>query len=103
MALGVASTFGHLNPSFGATASIVGLMGVGGLAGQQIAHRVDPTSLPQTVAAFHSLVGLAASSAAIGDYLNCADTSQVRNLLDLFAPKEGDRFRDRKNVVCPSL
>jgi H+-translocating NAD(P) transhydrogenase len=70
VALGIASTFGHLHPSFAATASLVGLMGVGALAGQQIAQRVDPTSLPQTVAAFHSLVGLAASAAAIGDYIN---------------------------------
>lgn len=76
VALGVASTFGHLHPSFGTTASLVGLMGVGALAGQQIAQRVDPTSLPQTVAAFHSLVGLAASAAAIGDYMN-GDPAQL--------------------------
>lgn len=77
VALGIASTFGHLHPSFGTAASMVGLMGLGGIAGQQIAQRVDPTSLPQTVAAFHSLVGLAASAAAVGDYLNCTDTSQL--------------------------
>jgi len=52
------------------TASLVGLMGVGAVAGQQIANRVELTSLPQTVAAFHSLVGVAASAAAIGDYIN---------------------------------
>ena len=76
VALGIASTFGHLHPSFGTTASLVGLMGIGALAGQQIAQRVDPTSLPQTVAAFHSLVGLAASAAAIGDYIN-SDPAQL--------------------------
>lgn len=77
VALGVASTLGHLHPSWGSAAAIGGLLGIGGIGGQQIAQRVDPTSLPQTVAAFHSLVGLAASAAAVGDYLNTADTTQL--------------------------
>mmetsp|Transcript_34306 Transcript_34306/g.71433 ORF Transcript_34306/g.71433 Transcript_34306/m.71433 type:complete len:156 (+) Transcript_34306:1-468(+) len=52
-------------------------MGAGAIAGNYIGNRVEPTSLPQTVAAFHSLVGLAASAAAIGDYLNTADVTQL--------------------------
>jgi H+-translocating NAD(P) transhydrogenase len=77
VALGVLSTMGHLHPSFGTTASIVGLMGIGAVAGKYIGDRVEPTSLPQTVAAFHSLVGLAASAAAVGDYLNCPDVTKL--------------------------
>lgn len=77
VALGVASTLGHLSPSMGATASIAGFMAAGGAAGHYIGHRVEPTSLPQTVAAFHSLVGFAASSAAIGDFLNCASPTEL--------------------------
>lgn len=77
VALGVASTLGHLHPSAGSAASMIGFLGLGGLGGHQIAQRVSPTSLPQTVAAFHSLVGLAASAAAVGDYLNVADTTQL--------------------------
>lgn len=77
VALGVASTFGHLHPSVGTGASILAMMGVGAAAGNYIGHRVEPTSLPQTVAAFHSLVGLAASAAAIGDYINVPDTTQL--------------------------
>ena len=77
VALGVASTLGHLNPSMGTTASIAGLMAAGGAAGHYIGHRVEPTSLPQTVAAFHSLVGIAASTAAIGDFINCSNPAEL--------------------------
>jgi NAD(P) transhydrogenase len=77
VALGVLSTLGHLSPSFGTTVGITGLLGVGAVAGKYIGDRVAPTSLPQTVAAFHSLVGLAASAAAIGDFCNVPDTTQL--------------------------
>lgn len=77
VALAVASTFGHLSPSAGAAAGIAGLMGIGGAAGNYIGNRVEPTSLPQTVAAFHSLVGLAASAAAVGDYMNAPDVTKL--------------------------
>jgi len=60
-----------------AAAAIAGMMGVGGIAGNVIAKKVDPTSLPQTVAAFHSLVGVAASSAAVGDYLNAPAPTEL--------------------------
>jgi NAD(P) transhydrogenase len=53
------------------------MMGAGGAVGHYIGHRVEPTSLPQTVAAFHSLVGVAASAAAVGDYGNAADVTQL--------------------------
>jgi len=77
VALAVVSTMGHLHPSVGSAAAMTTLLGIGGLGGHQIAQRVDPTSLPQTVAAFHSLVGLAASAAAIGDFMNVPDTTKL--------------------------
>lgn len=48
------------------------LGGVGATAGAAIASRVGPTELPQTVAAFHSLVGIAAMAGAAGEYLGNA-------------------------------
>ena len=78
VALAVATTLGSI-PDAANIAPILGLMGVGGGAGYWIARQVEPTSLPQTVAAFHSLVGIAASAAAVGDFLNTSPT-EVANL-----------------------
>ncbi|KAL3766758.1 hypothetical protein ACHAWO_005156 [Cyclotella atomus] len=77
VALGVASTLGHLHPDFVTAAKMATLMGIGGAAGKYIGDRVEPTSLPQTVAAFHSLVGIAASAAAIGDFSNAPVTTDL--------------------------
>jgi len=43
--------------------------GAGTAIGYKIAQGISPVSLPQAVAAFHSLVGIAAASTAVGDYL----------------------------------
>jgi NAD(P) transhydrogenase len=52
----------------------VGLLGGAGTAiGSVLASGVGPTELPQTVAAFHSLVGLAAMAGAAGEFFNTAD------------------------------
>merc|ERR1719343_638323 len=45
-------------------------MGIGALIGVAIGMRVSPIALPQTVAAFHSLVGLAAMCTSIGSFAN---------------------------------
>lgn len=50
-------------------AQFAALAGIGGIAGALIGRRITPTELPQTVAALHSVVGLAAVLTSIGSVL----------------------------------
>jgi NAD(P) transhydrogenase len=74
VAFGLASAIGTLDWPASTYIQLAAALGGGGGLGYLIAQRVDPTSLPQTVAAFHSLVGFAAAFTAIGDYLGHAAT-----------------------------
>jgi len=60
------STFCSLKPDVCLWA--LGLMAFGGVFGTIIGYKVDPIALPQTVAAFHSLVGLAAMFTSIASF-----------------------------------
>jgi len=46
------------------------LLAIGAAAGTTLGMKVSPIALPQTVAAFHSLVGLAAMCTSIGSFVN---------------------------------
>jgi len=72
VSFGLASAIGSLNWPAATYVQLAGVLGGGGALGYYIGQRVDPTSLPQTVAAFHSLVGFAAAFTAIADYMGHA-------------------------------
>ena len=69
---GLAATIGSLDWPMSNYIQLAGVLGGGGGLGYLIAQRVSPTSLPQTVAAFHSLVGLAAVFTGVGAFLSHA-------------------------------
>lgn len=67
---GLAATLAYMNPAdIGTYGQLIALGGTGAGAGYWISQRITPTELPQAVAAFHSLVGIAAAFTACGDFM----------------------------------
>jgi proton-translocating NAD(P)+ transhydrogenase subunit beta len=60
MAIAILTTLFSIRIEFGSLVMILGGLTLGGTAGAVIARRIAMTAMPQLVAAFHSLVGLAA-------------------------------------------
>jgi len=67
---GIAATLGLLQPSPEVLAQMIGTAGAGGLLGSVIAKKIEITDLPQLVAAFHSLVGMAAVLTCFSTYID---------------------------------
>ncbi|KAJ4355492.1 uncharacterized protein N0V89_003508 [Didymosphaeria variabile] len=61
-----------------------GLATVGTIAGMVIGRRITPTSLPQTVAALHSVVGLAAVLTSIGSVLGHSGDISTLHLVSAY-------------------
>jgi NAD(P) transhydrogenase len=75
--LGLAATTADMQLAGASAAAFeqVGLLGgIGATIGAFLASGVGPTQLPQTVAAFHSLVGVAAMAGAAGEFLASGDS-----------------------------
>jgi len=90
VSLGVTATLGHCNPSPELLTQMAGVMAVGGAMGLAKGGKVDLQDLPQTVALFHSFVGVAASLTCIAEYMHmqpaiAAGTADMPNFIKAMA------------------
>lgn len=79
---------GSFLPDFVAITEILAAIGLGAAIGIVTARRIAMTAMPQLVAAFHSLVGLAAVLVAVAAYLN----PLAFGIADLVTPMIGQPF-----------
>jgi NAD(P) transhydrogenase subunit beta len=90
MGIAIVTTLLLASPSFSSWILILIAIGIGGGTGGYIARTIPMTAMPQLVAAFHSLVGLAAVMVAAGAFyapeafgLGTADNMHVASLVEM--------------------
>ncbi len=88
MVIAIFTVFNH--PDLESSSLIIAAIGIGGVVGIVMALKIQMTAMPQLVAAFHSLVGLAAVFIALAVYIapenyNIGITGQLKlaNLIEL--------------------
>jgi H+-translocating NAD(P) transhydrogenase len=74
---GLATTLAVTPTTFPLLMQMAGCLGAGGAVGRAIAKRMKITELPQAVAAFHTLVGLAAVTTSAASFLATADPAHL--------------------------
>ena len=77
---GVVTALASLDFSGPLLVQALSLLAIGGTAGLVLGKRVAVTELPQTVAAFHALVGLAAVATSLGSYWEHAGLHNIETL-----------------------
>lgn len=87
---GIVATLGGLNTDPGTYTQVIGSLAAGGLVGNQIASRINITDLPQMVAAYHSLVGLAAAITSIATIMLLADAGHEMDGVHMVTAFLGD-------------
>ena len=75
---GIIASLGAVGFSLEVATQFGAIATIGAVVGALIGRRITPTELPQTVAALHSVVGLAAVLTSIGSVL--ADVSDISTL-----------------------
>lgn len=81
---GIITTLLAMNFTTPVLMQALGLLAVGGGAGLVLGSRVAVTELPQTVAAFHALVGLAAVTTSMASYMACGHPDMLHTIASFF-------------------
>ncbi len=81
LGMGIAIVATLTDPAVKGFGALFLAMAIGGVIGIVIAKKIEMKSMPQLVAAFHSLVGLAAVIVAIGTHLSHANEGSLNGVL----------------------